>query len=154
MTKPKKNRNVLQPPLASYFKPQGLPLSQLEKIELTLDEYEAIRLADYENMNHQDASLEMNISRPTFTRVLENAHQKIASAIVEGKAIAIISGHCVVKNKRFICNECNHIWSVNQEEDDPEICINCGSMSIHDLNQPFRHPHGHRRGQHRRGRSR
>jgi len=62
---------------------------QLEEISLSLDELEAIRLADYEGRYHEEAATEMKVSRATFGRILNKAHGKIAEAIVYGKALRI-----------------------------------------------------------------
>ena len=72
-----------------YFKPKGIPLVQLDEVVLNLDELEAIRLADYEGMYHEQAAEKMNISRPTFGRILSEARRKVAEVIVEGKALNI-----------------------------------------------------------------
>ena len=90
--KPRKKRDVLFPPNVQYFKPQGIPMHNLNTVCVTVDEYEAIRLADYEKLKHEDAAKQMNISRPTFTRLLESAHNKISDAIVNGKAVRIEGG--------------------------------------------------------------
>jgi predicted DNA-binding protein (UPF0251 family) len=62
---------------------------QLEEISLSLDELEAIRLADYEGRYHEEAATGMKVSRATFGRILNKAHSKIAEAIVYGKALRI-----------------------------------------------------------------
>lgn len=72
-----------------YFKPKGIPLVQLDEVVLNLDELEAIRLADYEGLYHEQAAEKMNISRPTFGRILGEARRKVAEVIVEGKALNI-----------------------------------------------------------------
>lgn len=72
-----------------YFKPRGIPLVQLDEVVLNLDELEAIRLADYEGLYHEQAAEKMNISRPTFGRILSEARRKVAEVIVEGKALNI-----------------------------------------------------------------
>jgi predicted DNA-binding protein (UPF0251 family) len=72
-----------------YFKPRGIPLFQLEETGLDMDELEAVRLADYEGLYHEDAAVKMGISRATFGRILNNARRKIADAIVNGKALKI-----------------------------------------------------------------
>lgn len=72
-----------------YFKPRGIPLVQLDEVVLNLDELEAIRLADYEGLYHEQAAEKMNISRPTFGRILGEARRKVAEVIVEGKALNI-----------------------------------------------------------------
>ncbi len=72
-----------------YFKPRGIPLVQLDEVVLNLDELEAIRLADYEGLYHEQAAEKMNISRPTFGRILGEARRKVAEVIVDGKALNI-----------------------------------------------------------------
>jgi predicted DNA-binding protein (UPF0251 family) len=79
-------------PGADYFKPRGIPLSDLQEIGLTLDEFEAIRLADLEGLYQEDASQKMKVSRQTFGNILVSAHKKIADAIVNGKALKISGG--------------------------------------------------------------
>jgi len=133
MTKPKKDRHVMHPPFVVFFKPQGIPLFQLEQVTLTVDEYEAIRLADNEKLKHDKAAQKMKISRPTFTRLLESAHNKISDALVNGKAIRIEGGHFILSHNRFICNNCHHIWTIKHGDKLPTVCPLCGSHSIVDL---------------------
>ncbi len=92
MTRPRQCRRVAQLPQANYYKPRGVPLSLLECVELTVDELEAVRLADLEGMYQEEAALRMNVSRQTFGRIVEAAHQKIADALVNSKAISIQGG--------------------------------------------------------------
>lgn len=93
MPKPKKDRFVLQPPSVVYFKPQGIPLFQLDQVVRSVDEYEAIRLMDYESLQQVEAAQRMKVSRATCARILESAHRKIAAALTEGKAIRIEGGN-------------------------------------------------------------
>jgi predicted DNA-binding protein (UPF0251 family) len=72
-----------------YFKPRGIPLVELEEVSVHLDELEAIRLADYEGLYHEDAAQKMKISRATFGRILDEARHKVAEAIMKGKALKI-----------------------------------------------------------------
>jgi len=74
---------------ASYFKPQGIPMRQLQEVALGMDEVEAIRLADIEDLYHADAALKMGVSRPTFGNIIARARKKIATALLEGKALRI-----------------------------------------------------------------
>ena len=76
-------------PNTSYFKPRGIPLVELEEVSLSLDELEALRLADYEGRYHEDAAQEMKISRPTFGRIVNDARRKVAEALTQGKALRI-----------------------------------------------------------------
>jgi len=71
------------------FKPCGIPRAELKSILLTKDEIEAIRLADFEGLYQEDAAREMEISRPTFSRILNSARKKIATALIQGKTIEI-----------------------------------------------------------------
>ncbi|HZV45745.1 MAG TPA: DUF134 domain-containing protein [Thermodesulfovibrionales bacterium] len=89
MSRPKKYRCVKCKPDATYFKPRGIPMTQLEEIALTIDELEAIRLADFDELYHEDAAKKMKISRQTFGRILQNAHRKVAECLLKGKALKI-----------------------------------------------------------------
>jgi len=89
MSRPKKCRCINCTPNTSYFKPKGIPIFQLEEVSLSLDELEAIRLADYEGCYHEDAATRMKVSRATFGRILNKARNKVAEAIVDGKALRI-----------------------------------------------------------------
>ena len=76
MVKPRKNRNVLYPPWMHYFKPHGhMPFDPSSLVILKIDEYESIRLADHENLKQEEAAKRMNISRPTFTRLVNSARK-------------------------------------------------------------------------------
>jgi predicted DNA-binding protein (UPF0251 family) len=89
MPRPKKLRCVRCKPDATYFKPRGIPLIELEEISITMDELEAIRLADYEGLYHEDAAESMKISRQTFGRILYEAHKRVAECLLKGKALKI-----------------------------------------------------------------
>ncbi|MEW6054154.1 MAG: DUF134 domain-containing protein [Nitrospirota bacterium] len=89
MARPKKCRCVKYTPHATYFKPRAIPLSELEEVSLSIDEFEAVRLADYEGLYHQDAAGRMKISRQTFGRILEQARRKVAECLVKGRALRI-----------------------------------------------------------------
>lgn len=80
-------------PAVTYYKPVGIPMRLLEEIIISLDEAEAIRLSDYEKYYQEEAARRMNVSRQTFGRIIESAHQKIAEAFVLGKAIRIEGGN-------------------------------------------------------------
>jgi uncharacterized protein len=89
MSRPKKCRCIAGIPNAIYFKPRGIPLVQLEEMRLDLDEMEAIRLADYEGLYHEEAALKMDVSRATFGRIIASARRKVAEAIMKGMALRI-----------------------------------------------------------------
>ena len=89
MARPKQNRIITSSPGVSGFKPYGRCCQKREAIQLRYDEYESIRLIDYNGQLQEDAAKSMNISRPTFTRIYSEARKKIAMALVEGKRIVI-----------------------------------------------------------------
>ena len=92
MPRPRHFRRVGCIPLANYYKPRGIPLSILQHVNLTVDELEAIRLADLQGLYQEQAAEKMTVSRQTFGRILESAHKKIADALVNGKALSIEGG--------------------------------------------------------------
>jgi uncharacterized protein len=92
MSRPRRRRRICGKPHANYFKPAGIGKCELEVLVLAMDEFEAIRLKDFEGLNQKAAAKEMNISQPTFHRLLDSARKKIADGIVNGKAIEIVSG--------------------------------------------------------------
>jgi predicted DNA-binding protein (UPF0251 family) len=92
MPRPRKNRRVGRQPMAVFYKPQGVALHQLKGLVLTVEGLEAVRLADAERLEHQHAAEMMGISRPTFSRVLTEARQTIATALVNAWAIRIEGG--------------------------------------------------------------
>ncbi|MBM4348704.1 MAG: DUF134 domain-containing protein [Deltaproteobacteria bacterium] len=89
MARPRKCRFVGCRPNAYFFKPRGIPLFRLEEVSLHMDEVEALRLADYEGLYHEDAAQRMKISRATFGRILDQARRKVAEALLKGKALRI-----------------------------------------------------------------
>lgn len=92
MPRPRRCRRVWLEPNVTYFKPAGIPVRELEEVVLTVDEFESIRLKDLEGLEQEEAAKKMNISQPTFFRLLDSARKKIADAIVNGKAIKIKGG--------------------------------------------------------------
>jgi len=92
MTRPCRCRRIRCSPDSNYFKPRGIPLDKLEEINLTLDELEAVRLADLEGLYQEDAAKKMEISRQTFGNIVNSAHKKIADALLNGKALKIEGG--------------------------------------------------------------
>ncbi len=92
MPRPRQCRRVAHLPQVTFYKPRGVPLSVLQQVNLTFDEFEAIRLADFEGLYQEQAAKKMNISRQTFGRILESAQKKIADALVNGKALSIQGG--------------------------------------------------------------
>lgn len=118
MGRPHKERRVEQLPPVTHYKPAGVPLHNLEEITLTIEEMETIRLADIEQINQAAAAERMEISRPTFHRIVNIAHQKIAAALWGGHALQVDGGtfridhHCQTDLRHFICLTCGHKWTL------------------------------------------
>jgi uncharacterized protein len=92
MVRPRLCRRIRLNPEITYFKPRGVPLFHLEEVILHVDEYEAVRLKDLEGLEQENCAKKMNISQPTFHRIVLSARKKIADAIIHGKAIRIEGG--------------------------------------------------------------
>ena len=92
MARPCCPRRIATLPGVVYFKPAGIPLRDLEERVLTLDEFEALRLADVDGLPQLDAARQMNISRQTFSRILARARATVAACLTSGMAIRIEGG--------------------------------------------------------------
>ncbi len=89
MPRPRMMRRIAFEPGITYFKPQGIPLRELEEVVLSFEELEALRLQNIEELGQEEAAKKMNVSQPTYFRVLKDARKKITDALVNGKAIRI-----------------------------------------------------------------
>jgi predicted DNA-binding protein (UPF0251 family) len=120
-------------PKATYFKPKEIPLCCLEITNLSIEELEAIRLCDLLQIEQNEASDRMGISRKTFWNDLQKARQKVADALVNGKAIEISGGEYVNSGEckvEFLCKECDYKWESKCSECRPGSCPNCDSNLI------------------------
>jgi len=93
MPRPRISRVIGFKPNVTYFKPAGIRLAELEETVLTVDEFEAIRLNDLLGLDQNECAKKMNISQPTFYRLLSSARKRIADALINGKAIRIEGGN-------------------------------------------------------------
>ena len=155
MPRPLKCRRVNYEPEVAYFKPRGIPLTKLDEVILTVDEFESIRLADIEGMYQDVAAKEMNVSRQTFGNIVKSAHRKIADALVKGKAIKIKGGvYQMAGMRKFKCYECRHIWESAYGSGRPGECPKCQSKNIHraDEDRGYARARGFGRGRRRCGR--
>ncbi|MHC4691640.1 MAG: DUF134 domain-containing protein [Planctomycetota bacterium] len=155
MPRPFKCRQVNCEPEVSYFKPRGIPLTELDEVVLTVDEFESIRLADIEGMYQEEAAKEMDVSRQTFGNIVKSAHRKIADALVKGKAIKIKGGvYNMAGMRKFKCYECNHVWEIAFGSGRPGECPKCQSNNIHRAEEERGHARtgGFRRARRRCGR--
>ncbi len=136
MSRPQKERRVKEPPKIQGMKPIGVPGKLLDKVILSIDEYEALRLADYEGMAHQNAADRMEVSRPTFTRLIEKARKKMAESIIEVKDLIIEGGTYSFKQILVRCINCG-IVSMFKPESKINNCPECESDNIIHLNNWF-----------------
>jgi len=131
MARPRNCRRVGSMPGSNYFKPRGVPLSTLEEVVLSVDEFEAIRLADLEGLYQEQAAERMKISRQTFGRIIESAHSKVAEALVTGKALKIEGGEVEMASmRRFRCEGCKHSWEIPYGSGRPGSCPACESGNV------------------------
>lgn len=135
MARPAKPRFVTEEPCVDFFKPRGIPLSELEEERLSVEELAAIKLTDIDCLYQEDAAERMEVSRPTFQRVLKSARGKVARCLVEGKALGIDGGNYVLSGQKrmFECLSCGGRW------DSPygsgvraceTTCPKCGQMTV------------------------
>ena len=98
--RPKKTRWVTCEPGERCFRPECKPLEQLDGVTLTLDEFEALRLADLEGLTQVQVARQMRVHRSTVSRIIASAHKKIADALVSIKAVRINGGCCKITRRR------------------------------------------------------
>ena len=131
-------RCVVSIPEVTYFKPAGIPYRTLEEVRLSVEEAEAIRLKDLEGLEQEECAQRMNISRPTFHRVLVAARGKLADALLNGKAIRIEGGNFEMAMRRFYCIN-GHQWEVPFKAmitKPPRLCPTCDTPNIMPVQPP------------------
>lgn len=106
MSRPQLSRKISEPPKMKGYKPFGIHCSELETINLSYEEFESVRLINYEKLSQEAAAYKMEISRPTFTRLYNKALNTIVKAFVEGKAIEISGGNFQLDEEWFRCGKC------------------------------------------------
>ncbi len=112
MPRKRRPRKLVAPPAFKGYSPYGNQYNQLESVDLLYEEYEAIKLADYDLLNHKEAAKLMDISRPTFARIYESARRKIALAFVEVKEIKTVFGNACFDETWYICNDCHARFTI------------------------------------------
>ena len=100
MPRPPKPRAVAHPPVSEYFKPRGIPMTELEERVLALDELEALRLVDLEALSQEEAGETMGVSRGTIGRLLERGRRTVVDALLHGHALRIEGGPVVATRPR------------------------------------------------------
>jgi len=125
-------RKIMMPPPMEGFKPFGIPMKDLEPVVLLYEEFESVRLTDYEDLTQEEAASRMHISRPTFTRIYDKARKNIAKAFVEGKAILIQGGSYITDDYWFRCHRCKEVMIAMKPI---KNCRKCNSDDIVQLNE-------------------
>lgn len=158
-------RKVINPPQIKGYKPYGPEMTRADATPVILlyEEYEALRLCDYDQMNHHRASVEMEVSRPTFTRIYAQARRKIATAFVEGRPMAIEGGKVYFDSDWYHCHACLCHFNNPEREVKIEQCPLCGSQKIDNIDSSqekesdeedcHKYPCGKGRREHRKGKT-
>lgn len=129
-----KLRKIVAPPTFKGYRPYGSPGSDQQPVELLYEEYEAIKLADYDGLRHLEAGRLMGISRPTFARIYEQARKKIALALVESREIKTVYGNAVLDESWHLCKDCNARFTIPATSDTIN-CPVCRSADITSVNE-------------------
>ncbi|MDP2652938.1 MAG: DUF134 domain-containing protein [Candidatus Omnitrophota bacterium] len=98
--RPKKTRWIACEPGERCFQPKCKAGHSPIGVHVTLDEFEALRLAHLEKLEQTEIARLMRIHRSTVSRILTSAHRKIADALVNLKAIRIEGGCCVTRKEK------------------------------------------------------
>jgi uncharacterized protein len=131
MPRPCKRRRVICNPQATAFKPCGTQMRGIKTITLTMDELEAIRLADYEGLYQVKAAGKMKISRQTFGNIIASAHQKVADFLINAKLLSVEGGTVEIDKCQFVCMACQHRMAVPCGAERPGVCPKCKSNDIY-----------------------
>jgi predicted DNA-binding protein (UPF0251 family) len=129
MARPVKCRRIENLPEFTYFVPAGRRKCETEEILIKVEEFEAMRLKDVEDLNQEECAQRMEVSRQTFQNIIDSARKKIAIALIEGKAINISGGNYSRNICQFKCIACGNVYEIKYEED-RSICPTCGSKEV------------------------
>lgn len=129
MPRPIKFRKIENLPEYTRFIPVGRRKCEIEDINIKVEEIEAMRLKDIEELNQEECAERMNVSRQTFQNIIDTARKKIITAIIEGKAININGGNYTRNVCKFKCSTCGKTYEIKYEED-RNTCVECGSHDV------------------------
>ena len=135
MPRRKRNRRIQVPPIIKGMSVFGVRGRKSNEVYLLLEEYEAIRLLDYQNLTQEEAAVHMDVSRPTLTRIYEEARKKVATSFVEGRDIIFRGGDIYFDKNWYKCNSCQA--SFNHYTTDSPACPVCSSSEIISLNEYY-----------------
>lgn len=129
MSRPKRIRRMNHPPHFRGFKPIGLS-GESHPVIMNFEEYEAIRLSDFELFGQVESAEKMGVSRPTFARIYESARRKVAQAFVQGKSIVFEGGKVYFDSEWYSCNSCGCWFNQPEKEKEVTVCALCGSSEV------------------------
>ena len=130
MPRPFKNRKVFNPPKMQGFKPFGIALCDSEDVVIQFDEYESLKLLNYDNLSQDEAAEKMNVSRPTLTRIYNSALKKLTQAFVEGKTIFIKGGNIEFDKDWYKCKKCFRLIEGLENHTKCEGCKRFGTEEL------------------------
>lgn len=133
MPRKKRNRRIQVPPVIKGMSVYGVRGRKSNEVILHLEEYEVIRLLDYENLTQEQAAVFMNVSRPTLTRIYEEARNKVATSFVEGRDLIFKGGDIYFEKNWYKCTDCQASFSDYSE--DVNKCPICSSNELISLNE-------------------
>lgn len=113
------------------FEPEGLTRNKNSYVSINYEEYEALKLCDYEFYTQAEAAEFMNISRPTFTRIYESVRRKIAKAFLEGNCIRFEGGD-IFYSSWYKCDYCKITFTLSDIK--KPNCPFCKSQNINEIN--------------------
>lgn len=117
MPRPIKPRRISFFPEDTYFMPLGKPKCELEEVQIKVEEWEAMRLKDGENLSQEECAEKMQISRQTFQLIIDEARKKIVDALTKGKAIRIQGGNYTLNVCKYRCRVCGKEFNVKYEKE-------------------------------------
>lgn len=129
MPRPVKWRRVENLPQNNYFIPLGKPKCEIRETVLKIEELEAMRLKDIEDLTQEECAERMQVSRQTFQNIIDEARKKVANALIEGNAINISGGNYTRNVCEFRCLSCDNVYEIKYEED-KQSCPKCGSVEV------------------------
>ncbi len=135
MPRKKRFRRIQVPPVIKGMSVYGVRGRKSNEVILRLEEYEAIRLLDYQNLTQEEAAKYMDVSRPTLTRIYEEARNKVATAFVEGRDLLFRGGDIFFDKNWFKCNSCQASFSDYSEK--VSNCPVCKSEDLISLNEYY-----------------
>ena len=135
MPRKKRNRRIQVPPVIKGMSVYGIRGRKSNEVILHIEEYEAIRLLDYQNLTQEEAAKYMDISRPTLTRIYEEARNKVATAFVEGRDLLFRGGDIYFDKNWYKCNSCQASFSNYSDKD--VVCPVCNSGDLVSLNEYY-----------------